>query len=135
LSISQTFTSSLCAGFLSQNFFRVCKFCPRKSAQKLLVKWHLTSISSTFYTRVFCTKFWRQKYKSCVLGLNFFGTKILAQNAQVICWWNWHLGFISPIYLRKVSNYVDPKSKKRQSRHLCLFALLGSKLLVKRWWN
>jgi len=37
----------------------------------------LKSISSTFYARVFCMKFWHQKLQSCVLGLKFFGTKIL----------------------------------------------------------
>jgi len=38
---------------------------------------HLQSISSTFYARVFYAKFWRQKIQSCVLGLRFFGAKIL----------------------------------------------------------
>jgi len=37
------------------------------------------SISSTFYERVFCTKFWDQKLQSCVLGLKFFGTKFLCE--------------------------------------------------------
>ncbi len=37
----------------------------------------LPSISSTFYASDFHTKFWRQKYQSCVLGLKFFGAKIL----------------------------------------------------------
>jgi hypothetical protein len=31
----------------------------------------------------FVKKFWRQKLQSCVLGLKFFGTKILAKKAQV----------------------------------------------------
>jgi hypothetical protein len=30
-----------------------------------------------FYTRVFCTKFWRQKLQIFVLDLRLFGTKIL----------------------------------------------------------
>ncbi len=32
----------------------------------------LVSISSTFYARIFCTKFLRQKLQSSVLGFNFF---------------------------------------------------------------
>jgi len=48
------------------------------------------SISSTFYACVFETKFWRQKLQWCVLGLKFFGTKILAKKLCVKCWWNWH---------------------------------------------
>jgi hypothetical protein len=35
------------------------------------------SISSKFYERVFCTKFWRQKLQSFVLALRLFGAKIL----------------------------------------------------------
>ena len=35
------------------------------------------SISSTFYSRVFCTRFWRQILKSFVLALRLFGAKIL----------------------------------------------------------
>jgi len=42
----------------------------------------LESISSTFYSCVFCTKFWSQKLQSCVLGLKIFGAKILAKNVQ-----------------------------------------------------
>jgi len=38
---------------------------------------HKVSISSTFYARVFRTKFWHQKLQSYVLGLKFFATKIL----------------------------------------------------------
>ncbi len=39
----------------------------------------------------FCTKFWRQKLQSCVLGLKFFGAKISAKKARLKCWWNWWL--------------------------------------------
>jgi len=35
------------------------------------------SISSTFYAHIFRTKFRCQKMQSSVLGLKFFGTKIL----------------------------------------------------------
>ncbi len=49
----------------------------------------LQSISSTFYASIFCTKFWCQKSQSCVLGLKFFGEKILAQKTWVKCWWKY----------------------------------------------
>jgi len=54
------------------------------------LKWGIQeSILSTFYIQIFCTKFWRPKLQSCVLGLKFFGAKTLAQNAGVKCQWNW----------------------------------------------
>jgi len=59
------------------------------------VSWQLVLISSTFYARIFRAKFWLQKLQSCVLGLNFFGTKILVKKAPVKCLWNWHLVLIS----------------------------------------
>jgi len=43
------------------------------------------SISSTFYTHLFASIFWRQKLQSCVLGLKFFGAKISAKKARVKC--------------------------------------------------
>jgi hypothetical protein len=38
-----------------------------------------------FYTHIFCTKLFRQKLQSCVLGLKFFGAKILYKNPGVKC--------------------------------------------------
>jgi len=51
--------SMLCASKVSVN----------PLAQTLFIEecwwnWHLKSISSTFYSHVFCTKFWRQNYKA-----------------------------------------------------------------------
>ncbi len=65
-------TSTAIEGKLSSSFV-LTKY---KMSQRL----PLPSISSTFYACIFCTKFWRQKLQSCVLGLKFFGTKILCKN-------------------------------------------------------
>jgi len=48
----------------------------------------LGSISSTFYVRIFCTKFWCHKLENCVLGLKFWPQKFCTKNACVYCWWN-----------------------------------------------
>ncbi len=40
------------------------------------------SISSTFYTFAFHTKFWHQKLQNCVLGLRFVGAKILFEKCS-----------------------------------------------------
>jgi len=54
-----------------------------------LLKPYQVSISSRFYSSVFCTKFWHQKLLSCVLSLRFFGAKISVQNVRIKCWWIW----------------------------------------------
>jgi len=51
----------------------------------------LPSISSTFYARLFRTKFWCQKTK-VLFSLPFWRKKhFRMKNASVKCWWNWHL--------------------------------------------
>ncbi len=52
---------------------------------------YLVSISSMFFTQVFCTKFWRQKLRSRLLGLKFWHQKFHTNNAPIKHWWNWHL--------------------------------------------
>jgi len=49
----------------------------------------MSQFHQRFMRAFFCTKFWPQKLQSCVLGLRFFGTKILykkmrAQNVDEI---------------------------------------------------
>jgi len=59
----------------------------RNSAQILHFMLHAeVSISSMFYTRIFCMK---QLFSSHSLALKKFGAKIYAQNFGVKCWWNW----------------------------------------------
>jgi len=47
------------------------------------------SISSTFYTRFFCTSVLHSFSLITVWLLKFFGANILAQKLLIKCWWNW----------------------------------------------
>jgi len=52
-------------------------------------------ICSQFHQHCTCTFFvrkcFKQLFSSYILALQFFCAKILAQNACVKCWWNWHV--------------------------------------------
>jgi len=52
---------------------------------------HLVSISSTFYARVFHTKFWHQKWLSQMYLEKSCSICFCMKNARVKCWWNWLL--------------------------------------------
>jgi hypothetical protein len=93
---------------LSTNCWRIC--------------WDLSSISSTFYARILCTKvllYVRQTQnvirKSC--AKHFCMQKLLIKR-----WWNWHLVSISKI------SFCTPRSQKRKNtvKSSIFFALLGS---------
>jgi len=76
------------------------------SLSKVLLQ---VSISSTFYVRIFCTKLWRKKFQSCVLGLKYFGAKISVQNEHVKCWCNWQqvpLACLDPIRIKNVYSRI-----------------------------
>ena len=47
------------------------------------------SISPTFYKQLFHTKVLTAALRTYIVGLNFFGTRKLAQKLFVKCWWNW----------------------------------------------
>jgi len=49
------------------------KFCTKNALIKCWWNWDQLSISSTFYTRVFCTKFWRQKESKLKYSFVIFG--------------------------------------------------------------
>jgi hypothetical protein len=87
------FRSSFCAYILSQKNYKA-KLLVKKSQEKHFVQkavqkncwwnWHLLSISSTFYPRLFRTKVF--SLLRVWLWMNFCTKK-----ARVKCWWNWHL--------------------------------------------
>jgi len=51
--------------------------------------WHLPSISSTFYERIFCTTFWGQKFQSWNITRESCSKHFRTKKAGVKCWWNW----------------------------------------------
>ncbi len=65
----------------------------KNSYVKCWWNWWLVSISSTFYGRVFCKKFWCQKLQSCVLDLKL-EKKLPKRLSYEKRWWNWPLGFL-----------------------------------------
>jgi len=98
------------------SFLRFWDLCAQKMLSKCWRYWPLPSISSTFYSNVFCTKFWHQKLqcwnitrKSCTICFHM-------KNARVKRWWNWRLVSKKPDlnfgrifdYLR---NNLKPKTK------------------------
>jgi len=87
------------------------------------------SISSTFYAHIFCTKFWPKKLQSWNVTRESWAIHFCTKKSRIRCWCNWHLGSPSTS-LRAALTHKDPKSAKRHSSHQCLFALLGSALLL-----
>ncbi len=71
----------------------------------------LESISSMIYAGIFLMKFRREKLQSCVLGLKFFGAKILyekcAQNVDEIESWFLHLGLHQTLYYSNVKDVIN----------------------------
>jgi len=107
----------------------------KPSSQLVDKNWYLESISSTFYSSIFCAKFWHQKLQSCVLGLKFFGTINISTKCahkmlkkyDTRCPFYQHLGatFCPNIFLPK--NY-KAKTISREKLHKTLVAC---KLLTK----
>jgi len=81
-----------------------------------VVKSALVDPSSQFYQRFTCAFFVQnlstQQLQSCVLGWKFFGTKILAQNGRIKCWWNWLLESITLRYSQEAISMVHTCSSR-----------------------
>jgi len=56
--------------------------CTKKALLKCWWNCHLESISSKFYARIFCTKFWRPKLQSWLLGLKFWRQIFCTKNRK-----------------------------------------------------
>jgi len=65
---------------------------PMEDAQEILLigKIHQSSISSTFYARIFANILAPKITKLKRSALRLFGKRILAKNERIKCWWNWH---------------------------------------------
>jgi len=74
----------------------------------------------------FCTKVLWEAFFYLHVTREKLPKRLLYKKTLVKCWWNWHLRLISPTCLPEAFTFEDPKSAKRQSRHQCLFVLLGS---------
>jgi len=95
----QHFTVSLYAIFLIKNYKPNLQlpirekikstFDTKEARVKCWWKWHLWSISSTFYTRIFFTKV---LFCQNVTREKHFCTK----NSLVKYWWKWHLESLEP---------------------------------------
>jgi hypothetical protein len=75
----------------------VFAFFAKKAAYKMLVKLTSAVNFTNILSCIFCTKFWRQKFQSCDLGLKFFGAKISYKKAVDKMLMKWTSG-------RRISN-------------------------------
>jgi len=99
----------------------------------------LGSISSTFYSSIFHTKFWCQKLQSWNVTRESCAICFCTKKARVKCWWNWLLGLISSKFYAQLLRWYS-FTKKLQSqaviREKLQIALLYEKgSRVKCWWN
>ncbi len=90
---------------------------------------YLSSISSTFYARIFCTKFWRQKLQSWAKHFvqNFGAKNVLSYEKclrKMLMKSPPAFNFIN--VLRTAFTHVDLESIRIQSNPQYLFTLLGS---------
>ncbi len=78
-------------------------------------------ISSTFYVRVFRTKFWRQKLQSWKVTRESCAITFCTKKARIKCWWNWH------------QTYFCSLAKFKRIFEGTIKTLLPVKLYLKAW--
>jgi len=87
------------------------------------------SIASTFYEQLLRQYYFAEKLQSQTVFREKLCKVHMYKKLPIKCWWNWHLGSISPKCLCAAFTQADPESTKWV---MSLFALLGS-TSVKAW--
>jgi len=85
------------------------------------------------FTSSFCTNL-PKKNKKTNCKHKKLCKRLSYKKAPWKCWYNWHLGSISPSCLLKAFTHTDPKSAKKTDDLSVFFALFGS-VNTKCWWN